>query len=68
MKCRQSWPFIEPVDAKLVPDYYVLVKNPVDLATMENRCISDIYSTEQQFVDDIALMLRNADQYNEVSV
>ena len=49
-----------------VPDYYTLVKKPIDLATMENKCISEVYVNPQQFVDDFTLMLRNAEQYNEV--
>jgi len=49
-----------------VPDYYQIVKKPVDLATMEGRCISDLYSTPQKFVDEFALMINNAVLYNTV--
>jgi len=50
-----------------VPDYYELVKKPIDLATMEGRCVSDMYTTPQKFVDDFALMMNNAVLYNTVS-
>jgi len=49
-----------------VPDYYDVVKKPIDLATMEGRCISDLYTTPQKFVDDFALMMNNAVLYNTV--
>jgi len=51
-----------------VPDYYEIVKKPVDLATMEGRCISDLYTTPQKFVDEFALMMNNAVQYNTVRI
>jgi len=51
-----------------VPDYYTIVKKPIDLATMEVRCLSDLYTTPQKFVDDFALMMNNAAQYNTVSI
>ena len=49
-----------------MPDYYDIVKKPIDLATMEGRCVSDLYTTPQKFVDDFALMMNNAVQYNTV--
>ena len=49
-----------------MPDYYDVVKKPVDLATMEGRCVSDLYTTPQKFVDDFALMMNNAVLYNTV--
>lgn len=30
----QTWPFHHPVSAKTVPDYYKIVKIPMDLQTM----------------------------------
>jgi len=30
----QTWPFHHPVSAKSVPDYYNIVKIPMDLQTM----------------------------------
>jgi len=51
-----------------VPDYYEVVKKPVDLRTMEDRCISDLYTTPQKFADDFALMMNNAVLYNDVSI
>lgn len=30
----QSWPFQKPVSSKQVPDYYDVVKTPIDLLTI----------------------------------
>jgi len=49
-----------------VPDYYDIVKKPMDLTTMEDRCVSDLYTTPQKFVDEFALMMNNAVLYNTV--
>ena len=51
-----------------MPDYYNVVKKPTDLATMEVRCVSDLYAVPQKFVDDFALMMNNAVLYNTVSI
>lgn len=32
-----SWPFREPVNIAEAPDYYDLVKNPIDLQSLEQR-------------------------------
>jgi histone acetyltransferase len=35
---EESAAFREPVNAEDVPDYYSVVKNPMDLQTMQARC------------------------------
>lgn len=32
-----AWPFLKPVKKKLVPDYYNIVKNPIDLETISKK-------------------------------
>ena len=49
-----------------VPDYKDVVKNPIDLQTIEDKLVSEVYSQAQQFIDDIALMFNNCDLYNKV--
>ena len=34
----QSWPFQKPVSSKQVPDYYDVVKTPIDLLTIRQVC------------------------------
>lgn len=32
---KDSWPFLHPVNGKLVPDYYDIIKEPMDIEKME---------------------------------
>ncbi|GAA0152350.1 hypothetical protein LIER_10854 [Lithospermum erythrorhizon] len=60
-----SWPFKEPVDARDVPDYYDIIKDPMDLKTMSKRVESELYYvTLEMFVADAKRMFANARTYN----
>ncbi|ONK60597.1 uncharacterized protein A4U43_C08F20300 [Asparagus officinalis] len=60
-----AWPFREPVDARDVPDYYDVIKDPMDLKTMSKRLESEqYYITFEMFVADVKRMLANARTYN----
>ncbi|CAL1535554.1 unnamed protein product [Lymnaea stagnalis] len=65
MKHKSSWPFLEPVDKKLVPDYYVLIKKPMDFQTMLKKCTRLSYASPQEFIEDAALVFENAETYNK---
>lgn len=62
---RHAWPFLKPVDANTVPDYYKVIKKPMDLATMERKLDSSGYLSLAQFIGDIALICDNCRYYNE---
>ncbi|XP_022146562.1 histone acetyltransferase GCN5 [Momordica charantia] len=60
-----AWPFKEPVDSRDVPDYYEIIKDPVDLKTMSKRVDSEqYYVTFEMFVADVRRMFVNARTYN----
>ncbi|KAL9435993.1 hypothetical protein AB3S75_022121 [Citrus x aurantiifolia] len=60
-----AWPFKEPVDARDVPDYYEIIKDPMDLRTMSKRVDSEqYYVTFEMFVADVKRMFANARTYN----
>ncbi|KAL8029096.1 hypothetical protein ABFX02_14G205900 [Erythranthe guttata] len=60
-----AWPFKEPVDARDVPDYYEIIKDPMDLKTMSKRVESEqYYVTFEMFVADVRRMFSNARTYN----
>ncbi|VDN42470.1 unnamed protein product [Gongylonema pulchrum] len=44
---RSSWPFVEPVNAKEVPEYYVYIKFPIDLKRINERCKKKYYVHER---------------------
>uniref|UniRef100_H3DAW9 Protein polybromo-1 n=1 Tax=Tetraodon nigroviridis TaxID=99883 RepID=H3DAW9_TETNG len=47
------------------PDYYKVILEPMDLRTIEHNIRSDRYMTEDEMVEDMKLMFRNARHYNE---
>lgn len=59
------WPFLEPVNAAEVPDYYTIVKNPIDMSTIRKRLASgSFYISMDIFVADVLRMFANAKFYN----
>ncbi|KAJ3188601.1 hypothetical protein HDU85_004315 [Gaertneriomyces sp. JEL0708] len=65
-KHQAAWLFLEPVDPVVAcaPDYYEVIKHPMDLSTVEKKLMAEEYEGPQQFVDDIQLMLNNCFVYN----
>ncbi|KAL9663277.1 hypothetical protein QQ045_028116 [Rhodiola kirilowii] len=60
-----SWPFREPVDEHDAPDYYDIIKDPVDLKTISTRLESQqYYVTYEMFFSDVMRMFENACTYN----
>ncbi|KAF8669825.1 hypothetical protein HU200_050999 [Digitaria exilis] len=62
-------PFLEPVDVvKLnIPDYFDIVKQPMDLGTIQKKMNAGVYSTPREFAEDCRLTFRNAMNYNPVN-
>ncbi|KAI5628801.1 CREB-binding protein isoform X2 [Silurus asotus] len=62
----ESLPFRQPVDPILlgIPDYFDIVKNPIDLSTIKRKLDTGQYLEPWQYVDDIWLMFNNAWLYN----
>lgn len=59
------WPFLEPVSKELAPDYYDIIKNPVDLKTIQNNVEKgNLYVTLDIFAADVQRMFSNAKIYN----
>ncbi|KAM9394002.1 histone acetyltransferase p300 isoform 2-T2 [Pholidichthys leucotaenia] len=62
----ESLPFRQPVDPQLlgIPDYFDIVKNPMDLSTIKRKLDTGQYQEPWQYVEDIWLMFNNAWLYN----
>jgi len=60
------WIFAQPVDAvKLgIPDYYEIVKNPMDLGKVKEKLDGKKYSWPTDFADDMRLIFDNCALYN----
>ncbi|XP_023167733.1 histone acetyltransferase KAT2B-like [Drosophila hydei] len=59
-----AWPFLSPVNAKDVPDYYVHIKYPMDLKTVGERLERGYYKTRRLFMADMARIFSNCRDYN----
>ncbi|XP_068266002.1 bromodomain adjacent to zinc finger domain protein 2A isoform X2 [Nyctibius grandis] len=62
---EDAWPFLEPVNPRLVPGYRRVIKNPMDLGTMRARLLRGGYSTPAQFAADASLVFDNCRRFNE---
>lgn len=66
---EDAWPFASPVDARDVPDYYQIIRDPMDLSTVADRLASatagrPFYTTLDLFVADVRRIFANCRVYN----
>uniref|UniRef100_A0A3Q3JKA1 Bromodomain PHD finger transcription factor n=1 Tax=Monopterus albus TaxID=43700 RepID=A0A3Q3JKA1_MONAL len=61
---KMAWPFLEPVDTNDAPDYYRVIKEPMDLSTMEERIQKREYVKLTEFVADMTKIFDNCRYYN----
>ncbi|KAK0568064.1 histone acetyltransferase [Tilletia horrida] len=59
-----AWPFLNPVNGDDVPDYYDVIKNPMDLSTMESKLENNQYAFIEDLVADAQLIFDNCRRYN----
>ncbi|EPZ33530.1 hypothetical protein ROZALSC1DRAFT_26859 [Rozella allomycis CSF55] len=57
-------PFLNKVSKKDAPDYYDVIKNPMDLGTMARKLKSFEYQSKSEFASDLNLIYTNCIQYN----
>lgn len=57
--------FLSPVSRSEVPDYYDIVKQPMDWATISSRIASHTYERIDDFIRDVELVFSNAILYNK---
>uniref|UniRef100_A0A8C5G5C9 Bromodomain adjacent to zinc finger domain protein 2A n=1 Tax=Gouania willdenowi TaxID=441366 RepID=A0A8C5G5C9_GOUWI len=60
-----AWPFLEPVNPRLVPGYRRLIKNPMDFLTMRERLLQGGYCSCEEFAADAHLVFNNCEMFNE---
>ncbi|XP_053104929.1 bromodomain testis-specific protein isoform X2 [Hemicordylus capensis] len=62
-----SWPFHQPVDAAglKLPDYYNIIKNPMDLSTIQKRLEHNYYTCAAECIENFKTMFANCYLYNK---
>uniref|UniRef100_A0A8C8S4T7 Bromodomain testis-specific protein n=1 Tax=Pelusios castaneus TaxID=367368 RepID=A0A8C8S4T7_9SAUR len=62
-----SWPFHQPVDAAALnlPDYYKIIKKPMDLSTIKKRLEHNYYTKAKECIEDFETMFTNCYVYNK---
>ncbi|XP_031797015.1 bromodomain adjacent to zinc finger domain protein 2A isoform X2 [Sarcophilus harrisii] len=60
-----AWPFLEPVNPRLVSGYRRIIKNPMDFSTMRERLLRGGYSNSEEFAADALLVFDNCQTFNE---
>ncbi|XP_078424635.1 transcription intermediary factor 1-alpha-like isoform X2 [Cetorhinus maximus] len=69
MYCDElSVAFQEPVPAAVVPDYYKIIKKPMDMCTVKiklQKQHSQHYQRAEEFVADVRLIFKNCEEFNE---
>ncbi|NXY64255.1 BRDT protein, partial [Callaeas wilsoni] len=62
-----SWPFHQPVDAAALnlPDYYTIIKKPMDLGTIKKRLEHNYYTKAAECIEDFKTMFWNCYMYNK---
>lgn len=59
-----AWPFYQPVDRVSVPDYYDIIKSPMDLGTIRSKLENGFYRSPSEFAADMRLTFSNCTKYN----
>uniref|UniRef100_A0A182N826 Bromodomain-containing protein n=1 Tax=Anopheles dirus TaxID=7168 RepID=A0A182N826_9DIPT len=61
---KSAWPFMEPVDPNEAPDYYRVIKEPMDLQKIEGKIDNKVYQTLSEFIGDMTKVFDNCRYYN----
>lgn len=64
-KNKITIPFREPVNVKHAPNYFTMVKKPMDLSTVKKHLEDGQIGSPKDFYDEMMLICKNALTYNE---
>jgi hypothetical protein len=65
-KHKRAIAFLDPVDPIQfnIPDYFEIVKSPMDFGTIDKKLSTDEYNTVEEFKSDVQLIFDNCYLYN----
>jgi len=61
---EDSTPFRSPVDPIQYPDYSKVIDTPMDLSTVKEQLLSDMYDSPNEFCKDMRLIFQNSKSFN----
>jgi transcriptional activator SPT7 len=61
---EHAHPFLQRVNKREAPDYYTVIKHPMDIGTMMKKLKQFAYKSKKEFVDDLMLIWSNCLKYN----
>lgn len=59
-----AWPFMDPVEEEYAPNYYAVIRRPMDLRKMEEKLDKGCYTDFSMFKADFKLIVNNCRLYN----
>ncbi|XP_023569562.1 bromodomain adjacent to zinc finger domain protein 2B [Octodon degus] len=62
---EDAWPFLLPVNLKLVPGYKKVIKKPMDFSTIREKLSNGQYPNLETFAIDVRLVFDNCETFNE---
>ncbi|XP_069878604.1 bromodomain adjacent to zinc finger domain protein 2B isoform X11 [Dipodomys merriami] len=62
---EDAWPFLLPVNLKLVPGYKKVIKKPMDFSTIRDKLSNGQYPNLEAFALDVRLVFDNCETFNE---
>ena len=64
---KWAGPFLRPVDpvALNIPDYFSIIKQPMDLGTIQKNIENHILTSKEEFAAAVQLVFSNAVLYNK---
>ncbi|XP_073927007.1 bromodomain adjacent to zinc finger domain protein 2B isoform X14 [Castor canadensis] len=62
---EDAWPFLLPVNLKLVPGYRKVIKRPMDFSTIREKLSAGQYPNLETFALDVRLVFDNCETFNE---
>jgi transcriptional activator SPT7 len=61
---EHAHPFLQRVNKREAPDYYNIIKHPMDIGTMMKKLKQLQYKSKKEFVEDLMLIWSNCLKYN----
>lgn len=61
---EHAHPFLQRVNKREAPDYFTVIKHPMDIGTMMKKLKQLQYKSKKEFVDDLMLIWSNCLKYN----